>query len=67
MNASPAPDLAEWHSALRQLAEARDIGWAISASPEDYRDAFASGVDPRDYLADIEPLTEWRGCGCGGG
>ncbi|WP_340266725.1 hypothetical protein [Sphingobium mellinum] len=64
----PSPDaLASWHAVLGRLAEERGIGWAVSSSAEDYRDAFASGITPGDHLAEIEPLTEWRGCGCGGG
>lgn len=59
--------LTNWHAALRRQADERGIGWAISSAPDDYRDAFDGGVAPDDYLADIEPLTEWRGCGCGGG
>ncbi|MEJ7934930.1 hypothetical protein WG907_11735 [Sphingobium sp. AN558] len=66
-NAGPAPALADWHAALRRLAKERGIGWAISSEEDDYRDAFSSGIAPDDYLAEIEPLTEWRGCGCGGG
>lgn len=66
-NAGPASGLTVWHAALRRQAEERGIGWAISSDENEYRDAFASGVAPDDYLAEIEPLTEWRGCGCGGG
>ena len=65
--ATAATTLEEWHGALRRHAEEGGIGWAISGAPDDYRDAFASGVAPDDYLAEIEPLTQWRGCGCGGG
>ena len=64
----PAPlALTDWHAALQRHADEQGIGWAIASVADEYREAFASGIAPDDYLADIQPLTEWRGCGCGGG
>lgn len=56
-----------WLAKLRALAEAQNAGWLFSGNVSDLRDYFEAGKAPDEVLEGYDGMTEWRGCGCGGG
>lgn len=64
--AAPAA-FADWLAELTALAEARELHWLVQCPGEGERAAHAQGLSPTDYLDRLDAMSEWRGCGCGGG
>ena len=56
-----------WLARLRVLAAERELTWAVGGSGEVHRSAYEAGLSPEEELASLADLSEWRGCGCGGG
>ena len=56
-----------WIIELKRIAAKRDILWLVSEDTEAHRDAYDKGLSPGDELDVLEDISEWRGCGCGGG
>lgn len=63
----PADGFDAWLSRLRELAAERELAWMIGATGEAHRSAYAAGLSPEEELASLADISEWRGCGCGGG
>jgi len=57
----------EWLARFRQRAIERQVEWLAECSPETYRSIYERGVLPEDELDTLADMSEWRGCGCGGG
>jgi hypothetical protein len=57
----------QWLERLRELAAERELSWMISDSGESHRSAFEAGRSAEEEFASLADLSEWRGCGCGGG
>lgn len=57
-----------WYQRFRGLAAEHDLLWLAPEVPgPQHRAAFESGADPEDELNQLASMSEWRGCGCGGG
>ncbi|HKQ82938.1 MAG TPA: hypothetical protein VJS42_12165 [Steroidobacteraceae bacterium] len=56
-----------WLAALLRLARAQDVEWLIAPGSDTHRAAFDQGMSPEEELAALKDMSEWRGCGCGGG
>jgi len=56
-----------WHKELQQLALNRGSSWLVSTEPEAHFAAYQKGLSPKEELAELDELAQWRGCGCGGG
>ncbi|MET0988074.1 MAG: hypothetical protein ABW034_21970 [Steroidobacteraceae bacterium] len=68
LNADPAPAAYErWLMELQQLAKMQDMEWLIAPRSDTHRAAFDKGLSPGEELAALKDMSEWRGCGCGGG
>lgn len=59
--------LADWYQRLRELARDNELEWVIAADAEHYRPAFEQGTSPEEEFFELAGMSEWRGCGCGGG
>lgn len=57
----------QWARELRALATVRECEWLAAGTGESHREAWAAGISPADHLEALERMSEWRGCGCGGG
>ena len=57
----------DWMARFRQRAIERQVEWLAECGPETYRPVFERGVAPEDELDTLADMSEWRGCGCGGG
>lgn len=60
-------DYQRWLAELLQLAKTHDVEWLIAPASHTHRAAFDKGLSPEEELAALKDLSEWRGCGCGGG
>ena len=56
-----------WFAEFARIAQQRELAWLVSTEPDAHRTAFNEGLSPDDELAALERMSEWRGCGCGGG
>jgi len=56
-----------WMQRLRDLAAERELSWIVSSGGESHRRAFEAGQSPEEEFASLADISEWRGCGCGGG
>jgi hypothetical protein len=65
--ADAAPTFDAWLARLRDLAQADGVEWLIAREPDTHRESFAKGLTPDEELAALKDMSEWRGCGCGGG
>lgn len=57
----------QWFERLRGLAEARELSWLVGTPGAALRAAYDAGVTPDEELQNLADISEWRGCGCGGG
>jgi hypothetical protein len=67
MMSTPESTYEQWLMELQQLAEEQNLSWLISARAEGHRQGYDKGLTPEGELAALADLSEWRGCGCGGG
>jgi len=58
---------ASWLAELARLAKERELEWLVSVGSDIHRAAFDKGLSPDEELAARADMSEWRGCGCGGG
>lgn len=65
--AHTAATFAGWLARLRQEAVERELEWMVCSTGTAEQAAYAEGLSPGDYLDRLEAMSEWRGCGCGGG
>ena len=56
-----------WFAEFARLARERELEWVVKAGPAPRRQAFDLGLSPDDELTALAEISEWRGCGCGGG
>lgn len=57
----------QWLQRLRQLAEERELEWLVCGNGENFRAAYEADRSPEEELQSLADISEWRGCGCGGG
>ena len=56
-----------WLRELVRAAKERELEWLISVESGIHRAAFDKGLSPEEELSTLADMSEWRGCGCGGG
>jgi hypothetical protein len=56
-----------WLAELMRLARGEGLEWLIAPTSSAHRAAFETGLSPQEELQALRDLSEWRGCGCGGG
>jgi hypothetical protein len=56
-----------WLADLERLAQEVDLGWLVSPGSETHRASWQRGLRPEEELTALQDISEWRGCGCGGG
>ena len=56
-----------WFAEFGRLARERQLEWLVTAGAEPRRAAFDRGLSPDEELTALADMSEWRGCGCGGG
>ena len=61
------PSYASWLAELARLARDEELAWLVSSEPLAHRQAFDDGLSPYEELSALRDMSEWRGCGCGGG
>jgi len=57
------PGLQNW----RALPKNGSSSGLVSVGSDIYRAAFDNGLSPDEELTALGDMSEWRGCGCGGG
>jgi len=56
-----------WFAQFARLARERELEWLVRAGSGPHRAAFDRGLSPEEELTALADMSEWRGCGCGGG
>jgi len=56
-----------WTMQLQNLAAKRNLEWVVSTQSNAHRAAYESGLSPDEELTALADMSQWRGCGCGGG
>lgn len=56
-----------WLCELVRLAKELELDWLVAPTTNTHRAAFDDGLSPDEELAALKDMSEWRGCGCGGG
>ena len=64
---APPMSFEAWFEALQHLAREQDVEWLIAREDDTHRSSFERGLSPDEELTALKDMSEWRGCGCGGG
>lgn len=56
-----------WLAELARVAEELELKWLVSSEPWAHKKAYDEGLTPDEELIALRDMSEWRGCGCGGG
>ena len=67
MNTKSHLSYESWLAELAYIAKERELEWLVSVGPDIHRAAFDRGMSPDEELTALGDMSEWRGCGCGGG
>lgn len=54
-----------WYQQLQELAGQGGLQ-ALVSGPDGHLAAYQKGLSPDEELAELEELSEWKGCACGG-
>jgi len=66
--ASPAQiPYSTWLAEFTRLAFEQDASWLVPPHGADPLSGYAAGLSPQEELSALKDMSEWRGCGCGGG
>lgn len=67
MSTVSVPTYDAWFAEFVRLAREQELDWLVPCDPMAKKPVFNSGVSPAEELATLRDMSEWRGCGCGGG
>jgi hypothetical protein len=66
--ASPAqPPNNTWPAEFSRLAFEQDASWLVPPDAAAPLSGYAAGLSPQEELSALKDMSEWRGCGRGGG
>lgn len=56
-----------WLAEFTRLAFEQDASWLVPQDAAAPLSGYAAGLSPQEELSALKDMSEWRGCGCGGG
>ena len=59
-------DFSLWYEALQRLSKQWGLQDLVSSDPRAHLASYSKGFSPEEELVELEELTQWNGCACGG-
>lgn len=56
-----------WLADFNRLAIEQGASWLVPCEGAAPLAGYAAGLSPQEELSALKDMSEWRGCGCGGG